>query len=128
MSLSAFRKEALQALARGGGDVGVDIEVLGSRTHLVEYGEPDADRTVVLVHGFRGDHHGLGPVVAQLVKDKLASEDDQKRAEADIQKVTDKHIAEIDQLVAAIDSGKHVVLTGPPGTGMTSPSCRRSSR
>jgi pimeloyl-ACP methyl ester carboxylesterase len=43
-----------------------DIEVLGSRTHLVEYGEPDADRTVVLVHGFRGDHHGLGPVVAQL--------------------------------------------------------------
>lgn len=43
-----------------------DLEVLGSRTHLVEYGPQDADRTVVLVHGFRGDHHGLGPVVAQL--------------------------------------------------------------
>jgi len=39
--------------------------------------------------------------VKKLVKDKLASEDDQKRAEADVQKVTDKHIAEIDQLVAA---------------------------
>jgi ribosome recycling factor len=39
--------------------------------------------------------------VKKLVKDKLASEDDQKRAEADIQKVTDKHIAEIDTLVAA---------------------------
>ena len=26
----------------------------------------------------------------------------------------------IDQLVAAIDAGKHVVLTGPPGTGKTS--------
>jgi ribosome recycling factor len=38
--------------------------------------------------------------VKKLVKDKLASEDDQKRAEADVQKVTDKHIAEIDQLVA----------------------------
>src|SRR5437763_1226966 len=25
----------------------------------------------------------------------------------------------LDQLVAAIDSGKHVVLTGPPGTGKT---------
>ena len=25
----------------------------------------------------------------------------------------------IDQLVAAIDSGKHVILTGPPGTGKT---------
>ena len=39
--------------------------------------------------------------VKKLVKDKLASEDDQKRSEADIQKVTDKHIAEIDSLVAA---------------------------
>jgi ribosome recycling factor len=35
------------------------------------------------------------------VKDKLASEDDQKRSEAEIQKVTDKHIAEVDRLVAS---------------------------
>jgi len=39
--------------------------------------------------------------VKKLVKDKLASEDDQKRSEAEIQKLTDKHIVEIDQLVAA---------------------------
>jgi ribosome recycling factor len=39
--------------------------------------------------------------VKKLVKDKLASEDDQKRAEADIQKVTDKQIALIDTLVTA---------------------------
>ncbi|MDM0112477.1 ribosome recycling factor [Variovorax sp. J22R133] len=39
--------------------------------------------------------------VKKLVKDKLASEDDQKRAEADIQKVTDRHITEIDKLVTA---------------------------
>ncbi len=39
--------------------------------------------------------------VKKLVKDKLASEDDQKRSEADVQKVTDKHIATIDALVAA---------------------------
>ena len=39
--------------------------------------------------------------IKKLVKDKLASEDDQKRAEADIQKVTDRHIAEIDQMVAS---------------------------
>ena len=38
--------------------------------------------------------------VKKLVKDKLASEDEQKRSEAEIQKVTDKHISEIDQLVA----------------------------
>ncbi len=39
--------------------------------------------------------------VKKLVKEKLASEDDQKRCEADIQKFTDKHIAEIDRLVVA---------------------------
>ncbi|WP_296490820.1 ribosome recycling factor, partial [Rhodoferax sp.] len=36
--------------------------------------------------------------VKKLVKDKLASEDDQKRCESDIQKVTDRHIGAIDQL------------------------------
>ncbi len=39
--------------------------------------------------------------VKKLVKDKLASEDEQKRAEAEIQKVTDRHITEIDKRVAA---------------------------
>jgi ribosome recycling factor len=39
--------------------------------------------------------------VKKLVKEKLASEDDQKRAEADIQKTTDRHIVGIDQLIAA---------------------------
>jgi ribosome recycling factor len=39
--------------------------------------------------------------VKKLVKDKLASEDEQKRSEADIQKITDRFIAEVDRLVAA---------------------------
>ena len=39
--------------------------------------------------------------VKKLVKDKLASEDDQKRSEAEIQKITDKHIAEVDRLVVS---------------------------
>jgi ribosome recycling factor len=38
--------------------------------------------------------------VKKIVKDKLASEDDQKRSEAEIQKITDKHIVEIDHMVA----------------------------
>ena len=37
--------------------------------------------------------------VKKLVKDKQATEDDMKRTEAEIQKATDKHIAEIDSLV-----------------------------
>ena len=39
--------------------------------------------------------------VKKLVKDKLASEDDQKRSEAEIQKLTDKYITEVDRLVAS---------------------------
>ena len=34
--------------------------------------------------------------VKKLVKDKLASEDEQKRSEAEIQKLTDRHVAAID--------------------------------
>jgi ribosome recycling factor len=39
--------------------------------------------------------------VKKLVKEKLASEDEQKRAETDVQKSTDKRMLEIDQLVTA---------------------------
>ncbi len=49
----------------------------------------------------RNQRRDANEAVKKLVKDKQASEDDQKRSEGDIQKVTDKHVAEIDQLVAA---------------------------
>lgn len=50
--------------------------VLGSDTHYWEYGTavPGAP-TVVMVHGFRGDHHGLEPVVAQLPEVHVISPD-----------------------------------------------------
>ena len=38
--------------------------------------------------------------VKRLVKDKLASEDDERRSSEDIQKLTDRMIAEVDRLVA----------------------------
>ncbi len=37
----------------------------------------------------------------KLVKDKEISEDDERRTQDDVQKLTDKHVAEIDKLVAA---------------------------
>lgn len=37
-----------------------------SLTSYWEYGSPGDSPTVVMVHGFRGDHHGLEPVVAHL--------------------------------------------------------------
>jgi pimeloyl-ACP methyl ester carboxylesterase len=40
--------------------------VFGRRTRYWVYGPEDAAVTVVAVHGFRGEHHGLEPVVAFL--------------------------------------------------------------
>ena len=42
------------------------VPVLGSTTKYWTYGPADATTTVVVVHGYRGEHHGLEPVVAHL--------------------------------------------------------------
>ena len=51
------------------------VAVLGSTTRYWDYGDRDATTTLVLVHGFRGDHHGLEPVVAQLDGIRMISPD-----------------------------------------------------
>lgn len=43
-----------------------EVEVLGGTTAYWAYGPEDAETTIVAYHGFRGDHHGLEPVVAHL--------------------------------------------------------------
>ncbi|UCR89680.1 alpha/beta fold hydrolase [Mycetocola spongiae] len=43
-----------------------EVEIRGARTAYWTYGPPAAPRTIIVVHGFRGDHHGLEPIVAQL--------------------------------------------------------------
>ncbi len=40
-----------------------DLQLFGSRVRYWEYGTPEAGPTIVVVHGYRGDHHGLEPVV-----------------------------------------------------------------
>ena len=49
-------------------------DVDGTQTAWWEYGSADAP-VLVLVHGFRGDHHGLEPVVAQLPGFRIISPD-----------------------------------------------------
>lgn len=51
------------------------VSVLGSATRYWEYGDPQSPTTIVAVHGFRGDHHGLEPVVAQLSGFRIISPD-----------------------------------------------------
>ncbi|MBE7367910.1 ribosome recycling factor [Ramlibacter pallidus] len=68
------------------------------RRDMTKLVRSEAENAKVAVRNLRRD---ANEHVKKLVKDKIATEDDQKRAEAEVQKVTDKHIAEIDQLVAA---------------------------
>ena len=68
------------------------------RKELTKVVRNEGENAKIAVRNLRRD---ANEAVKKLVKDKLASEDDQKRAETDVQKFTDKHIAEIDALVAA---------------------------
>lgn len=68
------------------------------RKELTKVVRNEGETAKIAVRNLRRD---ANEAVKKAVKDKLASEDDQKRTEAEIQKVTDRHIAAIDQLVAA---------------------------
>lgn len=51
------------------------MHVLGSRTRYWEYGPTDRPVDLVLVHGYRGDHHGLEPIVSTLAGLRIVSPD-----------------------------------------------------
>jgi pimeloyl-ACP methyl ester carboxylesterase len=52
-----------------------EVAVLGGTTAYWVYGPAEADTTIVAVHGFRGEHHGLEPVVAHLPGIRVVSPD-----------------------------------------------------
>lgn len=52
-----------------------EIAVLGGTTAYWVYGDADAETTLLAVHGYRGDHHGLEPVVAHLDGVRVISPD-----------------------------------------------------
>ena len=68
------------------------------RKEMTKIVRSEGENAKVAVRNLRRD---ANEAVKKLVKEKLASEDDQKRAEVDIQKVTDKHISDIDKLIAS---------------------------
>ena len=51
------------------------VSVLGSDTHYWVYGPEDAATTIAIAHGYRGEHHGLEPVVAHLRDVRIVSPD-----------------------------------------------------
>ncbi len=52
-----------------------EVAVGGGTTVYWEYGDAEASTTLIAVHGFRGDHHGLEPVLAFLPGIRVLSPD-----------------------------------------------------
>ena len=68
------------------------------RRDLVKVIKHEGENAKVAVRNLRRDaNHAL----KELLKDKAVSEDQERRAQDDIQKLTDKHIADIDRMIAA---------------------------
>jgi ribosome recycling factor len=68
------------------------------RRELTKVVRGEGENAKIAVRNLRRD---ANESVKKLVKEKMASEDDQKRSEAEIQKLTDRHIAEVDRLIAS---------------------------
>ena len=68
------------------------------RKELTKLVRSEGENAKIVVRNLRRD---ANDAVKKLVKDKLATEDDHKRSEVEIQKTTDRHIAAIDQLVTS---------------------------
>jgi ribosome recycling factor len=74
------------------------------RKEMVKLVKTEAEDAKIAVRNIRRDaNEGL----KKLLKDKACSEDDERRAQDDIQKLTDKFVAEIDKLV--VDKEKEVL-------------------
>lgn len=66
------------------------------RKEMTKLVRNEGESTKIAVRNLRRD---ANENVKKLVKDKEASEDDQKRAEAEVQKTTDRYIGDVDRLV-----------------------------
>jgi ribosome recycling factor len=68
------------------------------RRDLTKVVRSEAENARVAVRNVRRDANAA---LKDLVKSKAISEDDERRGEDDVQKLTDRHIAEIDKALAA---------------------------
>jgi len=67
-----------------------------TRKEMVKQARADAEHGRVSIRNARRDANSM---LKDLLKDKDISEDDQRRGEEEIQKLTDKYIAEVDKLL-----------------------------
>jgi ribosome recycling factor len=68
------------------------------RKELTKLVKGEGEQSKIAIRNLRRD---ANEQVKKLVKDKLASEDDERRTQDEIQKLTDRMIVEVDKIVAA---------------------------
>ncbi|HPA90075.1 MAG TPA: ribosome recycling factor [Quisquiliibacterium sp.] len=68
------------------------------RRELIKVVKSEGEHAKVAVRNLRRE---ANEQLKKMLKDKAVSEDDERRAQDDIQKLTDRHIVEIDKLLAA---------------------------
>ena len=68
------------------------------RREITKVVRHDAENARVAVRNVRRD---VMNDIKELLKEKLISQDDERRAETEVQKLTDKYVAEIDQVLGA---------------------------
>lgn len=69
-----------------------------TRKNFIKHAKSEAETARVSVRNIRRDANGQ---LKDLLKEKSISEDDDRRAQEEVQKLTDKYIAEIDKVFAA---------------------------
>lgn len=51
------------------------VVAAGTDTAYWEYGDPRSSRVIIVIHGFRGEHHGLLPILAHLPEFRMIAPD-----------------------------------------------------
>ncbi|WP_336368060.1 ribosome recycling factor [Marinobacter sp. C2H3] len=69
-----------------------------TRKEMVKQAKADAEHGRVSIRNARRDANSM---IKELLKDKEISEDEERRAEEDIQKLTDRYIVEVDKMLKA---------------------------
>ncbi|HQQ75486.1 MAG TPA: ribosome recycling factor, partial [Pseudomonadales bacterium] len=113
LSITPWEKSAVQAIEKAimMSDLGLNPNTAGTviripmpalteetRKNFIKHAKTEAETARVSVRNIRRDANGQ---LKDLLKDKSISEDDDRRAQDDVQKLTDKYIAEVDKAFAA---------------------------
>jgi ribosome recycling factor len=111
--VSPWEKSVVQAIEKAihKSDLGLNPNTAGTiirismpplteerRRDLTKVVRHDAENARVAVRNVRRD---VMADIKEMLKEKLLSQDDERRGETDIQKLTDRYVAEIDQTLAA---------------------------